>query len=132
MRPPWRRSSVGIGRSAGHASTVLQSVDVNPAAAPSSTTALALRPVNYGALATTTLARSRLAPADAADEPAILSWSLVGLDAFSLTPTILQALNRLRVLSGLEPLRMRPDGTLDLFDDPLLFRMDDHAPAFAQ
>lgn len=87
----------------------------------SPTTALALRPVNYGGLARTTLARFGTAPSEFGDG-AVLSWSLIGLTTFSLTPTILQALNRIRVLSGLEPLAMRDDGTIDLSDDPLLYQ----------
>jgi hypothetical protein len=86
--------------------------------------------VDYGGLANTTLARYGTSRADFTD-PSILSWSLIGLNTFSLTPTILQALNRLRVLSGLEPLEMRPDGTIDLFEDPLLGRLDAMSASFA-
>ncbi len=94
---------------------------------PAPTTALARRPVDYGALARTTLARTGETRRDGLD-PFVLSWSLVGLDRFSLTPTILQALNRVRVLSGLEPLRMQPDGTIDLHGDPLEFSLSDSSP----
>ena len=96
---------------------------MNPNGRPSSspTTALALRPVNYNGLARATLAQIGNHQTDFT-EGAVLSWSLIGLTSFSLTPTILQALNRIRVLSGLEPLAMRDDGTIDLSDDPLLYQ----------
>lgn len=94
---------------------------------PAPTTALARRPVDHGALARTTLARAGAPRHDGVD-PFVLSWSLVGLDRFSLTPTILQALNRVRVLSGLEPLQMQPDGTIDLQGDPLEFSLADSSP----
>ena len=51
-------------------------------------------------------------------EASILSWSLARLDPFSSTPTILQALNRLRMLAGLAPLRMQADGTIDMPEEP--------------
>ena len=111
--------------------TVLELGRVSPATRPSSATALALRPVNYGPLANTSLARFGV-PSAGIGEAAVLSWSLIGLTTFSLTPTILQAINRLRVLSGLEPLSMREDGTIDLFDDPLLYELCDNRLPFAQ
>ncbi len=66
----------------------------------SPSTALALRPVNYGGLARTTLAQFGNRPTEFGDP----------------------ALNRIRVLSGLAPLAMRDDGTIDLSDDPLLYQ----------
>jgi hypothetical protein len=111
--------------------TLLQSSEVSTFPKPSPTTALAVRPVNYGALSRTSLARLGMPSVDFGDA-SVLSWSLIGLTTFSLTPTILQALNRLRVLSGLEPLQMREDGTIDLFDDPLLYQLCDRHPPFAE
>ena len=40
---------------------------------------------------------------------------------FSLTPTILQALNRLREVAGMTPLKFHVDGTIDV--DALQFRI---------
>ena len=60
----------------------------------------------------------------AGEEPSILSWSLAHLDPFSSTPTILQALNRLRILAGMSPLRMQADGTIDMPEDPLQHQVE--------
>lgn len=93
-------------------------------------TALVLRQPEDTALAESSLARWR-APHDGPLDPLVLSWSLPGMGPFSLTPTILQALNRIRMMGGLEPLRMRSDGTIDLPDDPLQYRLNDQPAPFA-
>ena len=87
--------------------------------------------MNYGGLVRTTLARLGTSPTEFGDS-SVLSWSLIGLTSFSLTPTILQALNRIRVLSGLAPLAMREDGTIDLSDDPLLYQFAIGCGPFAE
>ncbi len=65
---------------------------------------------------------SLLAPWDLADsESQILTWSWARFDPFSPTPTILEALNRLRVIAGFAPLRSRPDGSIDMPEEPVQF-----------
>jgi hypothetical protein len=74
---------------------------------------------------------SLLAPWDRADSQSqILSWSWAKFDPFSPTPTILEALNRLRVIAGFAPLATRPDGTIDLSEDPIQFALNSGSTPF--
>lgn len=94
---------------------------MDPAPRP---TDIILRPASGGLLARYATG----APGDDAGrdpmtiDPQVLSWSLRDLEAFSLSPTILQALNRLRVLAGMEPLRAQADGSIDMPEDPLQYQ----------